>query len=80
MNINDVRTKIGEERERAEKLHPDWPKDIVYRAAIVCEEAGEFLKAVLDYKSNKGSADDVIKEAIQTGAMIERFLINVRVG
>lgn len=76
MNINDAFRKLTEELERAEKQHPEWPKDLVYQAAIVQEESGEFLKAVMDYKSGKGPADDIIKEAIQTGAMILRFLKN----
>lgn len=78
MNINDVIGKITEELRRAEDIHPEYPKDIVYQCAIMIEEAGETMKAVLDYKSNKVPLNEVKKEAIQTGAMVLRFLKNLQ--
>jgi hypothetical protein len=78
LNINHAYREIVEELERAEKLHPNWPKDIVYQIATMCEEAGEALKATLDYKYGKGPSDDIIKEVIQTAAMCLRFLKNER--
>jgi NTP pyrophosphatase (non-canonical NTP hydrolase) len=80
MNINEVMSKMTEELRRAEKIHPDFPKDIVYQCAIMIEEAGETMKAVLDFKSNKVQLEEVKKEAIQTGAMILRFLKNLQEG
>jgi hypothetical protein len=76
MNINDAFRRITDELDRAEKIHPEWPRDIVYQAAIVTEEAGELLKAALDHKEGKGPSDDIIKEAVQVGAMAIRFLKN----
>jgi hypothetical protein len=79
LNINHIYSELNKELDRAEKIHPDWPNDIVYQVAIVSEESGELLKAVLDFKSNKAPSDDIIKEAIQTGAMILRFLKNIKI-
>ena len=64
------------ELDRAEKLHPHWPKDIVHAAAVVGEESGELTQASLDLYNGKGSGYDVIKEAIQTAAMGIRLVIN----
>jgi hypothetical protein len=77
MNINEITSEIYEELERAESLHPKFPTDLVYQCAIMIEEAGETMKAVLDYKSGKCPRSDIVKEAIQTGAMVIRFLKNI---
>ena len=55
---------------------PNWPNDPLHAAAILHEEAGELMKAVLEhtYEPYKSSREDVRKEAIQTAAMCFRFL------
>lgn len=62
---------------RAETLHPDWPKDIVYQGAIVNEESGELMKAILNHRFGGEPIEEVVKEAIQTGSMVIRFLANL---
>ena len=66
------------ELERAEKIHPVFPSDIVHMGAIVAEEAGELIQACINNEYH-GTSDinDLTTEAIQTGAMTIRFLINL---
>lgn len=74
----DIIGEIIEEIKRAEAKHSDWPTDIVHASAILNEEAGELTQAALDwhYKKRKGLTQ-VQREAIQTGAMAVRFLMNM---
>jgi len=73
------------ELDRAQRLHPKWPDDEVHAAAIVAEEAGELVQAALNhyYRKPKNSdpyvldAEKMRTEAIHTGAMALRFLINM---
>jgi NTP pyrophosphatase (non-canonical NTP hydrolase) len=69
------------ELERAEKIHPVWPTDIIHAGAVVAEEAGELLQACNNYESNPHKPNvhfiNMEEEAIQTGAMAIRFLINL---
>lgn len=69
---------ILEELERAESLHPDFPSDIVHMGAVVAEEAGELIQACNNNEYH-GTSDinDLVTEAVQTGAMAIRFLINL---
>jgi hypothetical protein len=76
--IEQIVKQILEELDHAKELHPDYPTDMIHQVAIVAEEAGELLKAVLDYQSGKCEATDIIKEALQVGAMAVRFLENVK--
>lgn len=69
---------INKELKRSIELHPNYPKDIYHRLAIMQEEAGEVAKAVLDYDSDKGPIEDVTKELIQTAAMCLKMLLNMR--
>lgn len=66
---------------RAEKKHPVWPTDIVHQAAIVAEEAGELLQAannMLESGDEYGfDLSHIRTEAIQTGAVALRLLINL---
>ena len=74
-----------DELDRAQRLHPKWPDDEVHAAAIVAEEAGELVQAALNhyYRKPKNSdpwvldAEKMRTEAIHTGAMALRFLINM---
>ena len=73
------------ELDRAERLHPQWPVDEVHQAAVVAEEAGELVQAALNHYYWKPGTpgcyfNDPAKmqtEAIHTGAMALRFLINM---
>lgn len=69
--------EIYEELSRARSKHPDWPTDPVHAVTVLAEEAGELQRAVLQAYYEGGSIDEVRKEAIQTGAMVLRFLENL---
>jgi hypothetical protein len=66
-----------EELERAEKKFPEYPTDIIHRAAIVQEESGELIQACLDLTYTKDTIQHVKEEAVQVGAMAIRFLISL---
>lgn len=66
-----------QELERAEAKHPAYPPDPIHAAAILAEEAGEVVKAALQFTYEGGTLVDMEKEAIQTGAMAIRFLKNL---
>lgn len=59
----------------ARKKHPEFPKDLIHQSAIVSEEAGELTQACLQERYERGSFRDCIDEAIQTGAMALRFIV-----
>lgn len=64
------------ELNRAKHHHPDWPDDPIHQAAIVSEEAGELIRAGLQEVYEAGdSREHMQKEAVQTGAMALRFLV-----
>ena len=65
------------ELNKAIKKHPNFPKDINKQTAIVSEEAGEVVKAVLHYQDENGSLEDVRKELLHTAAMCIRMLENL---
>lgn len=67
-----------DELVRAEIEHPKWPKDMIHQAAILSEEAGEFVQAVNDHVWKGADAKKIQREAIQVGAMVLRFLKNFK--
>jgi hypothetical protein len=56
--------------------HSRWPEDYVHSAAVVAEEAGELVQAALQHRYEKGPVSNMYTEAIQTGAMALRFMVN----
>jgi len=68
---------IDAELKRAEKKHPNFPKDMFQQLAIMQEEAGEVTKAVLHYHYENGTLEHVREELIQTAAMCMRMLQNL---
>lgn len=60
--------------EHARKKHPVSPKDPIHRAAIVAEESGELIQAVLNFVEGKGKYSACMNEAIQTAVTCIRFL------
>jgi hypothetical protein len=81
MRLNAIINSMVQELNRAEKIHPNYPEDKIHGAAILGEEAGELLQAAIDYEYRNINHVDYIKrmkeEAIQTGAMAIRFLMNL---
>lgn len=65
------------ECERAEKIHPVWPTDLIHQIAIVAEESGEAVQAALNHVYHGKDIDLVREELIQTGAMCIRALVNL---
>lgn len=77
--------EILKELRRAKKKHPSWPVHIVARAAVVAEEAGELVRAALNFKyeakgrfEQKEWAKEMEKEAIHTAATAIRFIEALR--
>ncbi len=77
----DIISEVLKELKRAKKKHPAWPQHIAARAGIVCEEAGELMKAALEIKYHPGRNGGypeqkrrLRKEAIQTAATAIRLL------
>ncbi len=76
--IMEIIRKLFLEYDRACEIHPEWQDDMIHQAAIVSEEAGELVKAVNNHIWHKGGLHMVEEEAIHTGAMAIRFLINLK--
>lgn len=73
--IDDILAEL----KRAKKKHPQWPDHIVARAAIVAEEAGELVRASLEFKYERQidpetQIEEMRIEAIHTAATCIRFL------
>jgi NTP pyrophosphatase (non-canonical NTP hydrolase) len=76
---------VLKELKRAKRKFPSWPDHPAAQAGIVAEEAGELMKAALQYKYERAeSAEGIEKqrqhmrlEAIQTAAVALRFLENL---
>ena len=72
---------IALELFRAENKWPDWPTDAVYAAAVLVEEPGEALKEANNFRLSGGDEqyrEAMGKEAVQSGAMAVRFLLNMK--
>lgn len=74
----DIVQLILAELQRAEKLHPSWPSDVVHSTAIVVEEAGEAMRAALQCHYDGEPLDDLRTELVQTGAMAIRALLHLK--
>lgn len=72
---------IESEMEWAESKHPNYPSDPLRRVALICEEAGEALKTVLDLTRKYHTLSDTAiltsclqVEVRQTAVMAIRLL------
>lgn len=63
--------------KHAEAKRPVWNDDPVVAAAVLAEEAGEVVKAALDYRFHGGPLEDLEKECAQVGAMALRVMFHV---
>lgn len=81
MNLAEILYLMLEEVRKARTKFPGWPGNSVMACAVVAEEMGELTQAVNELYWNQGesSLSDVQKEAIQTGAMLIRFLLETPV-
>lgn len=71
-------TMLAAELKRAEEKHPHWPiEDQVHATAVLGEEAGETVKAALQFDYEDGPLEEIRKEAVQTGAMALRVLVGL---
>lgn len=77
--INEVLDDVTEEFFRATEKFPTWPTDPLHALAVVNEEVGELSKAVLQavYEPEKQDPEDVREEAIQSMAMLLRFVLSL---
>ena len=67
---------IFSEYERACEIHKEWPMDFIHAAAIVAEESGELVQAANQHRYEYKPFSNMKMEAVQTGAMALRFLVN----
>ena len=73
MKYNTV-LAIEAEVDRARKMHPDWPPDIIHQAGIAGEEAGEMIKAAVDEVYKGDPREAVLRDALHTIAVGVRIL------
>lgn len=77
MKIEQILCLVMAELERAERIHPMWPTDLVKASAILAEEAGETLRAANTFDEIRSGKKEIITEAVQTAAMAIRLLKNI---
>lgn len=85
MEYTEIMRLVNAELARTKKKFPNWPDHMVARAAIVGEEAGELIRASLQWKYERGSSMDeqrlqhnaMVSEAVQTIVTGIRFLENL---
>jgi NTP pyrophosphatase (non-canonical NTP hydrolase) len=81
-----ILNEVLAELKRSKKKHPSFPIHIVARAGIVCEEAGELIRAALIYKyetpidkvNEEQWKKEMEKEAIHVCATAIRFIESLR--
>ncbi|MFL5808068.1 MAG: hypothetical protein ACJ749_01025 [Flavisolibacter sp.] len=73
-----ILAEFAAEMQSAKVKHPDWPVDVIHQAAIVAEESGELVRAALQSTYENADKDHITREAIQTGAMCLRVLVNTQ--
>ena len=77
MKIEKVITSVFAEVERAETIHPAWPRDLVKAAALCAEECGELVRACNNYDESRCSKKPMVTETIHAAATAIRFLKNI---
>lgn len=77
--MKTILADVMNEVDRASSIWPGWPDDPLHAVAVVGEEFGELMKAVLQmtYEPNKTSIDEMRIEAIQTAATLIRFIDHI---
>ena len=77
MKIEKVIASVFGEIERAETLHPTWPRDPVKACSLLAEEAGEAVRAANTFDETRAGKKEIIIEAIHTAATAIRLLKNI---
>lgn len=80
MSFDELCSYVQDELEAALGKFPKWPKNPHAALNIVQEEIGEVTQALLDmlYEPEKGvTADDLLKECVQSVAMLARFVYHL---
>lgn len=77
MDVLSIFDEVREELESAKLKHPQFPLDIIHGAAVIVEEAGEIVKASLQWTYEDGKMIEVYQETLQTAAMCFRLLENI---
>ena len=77
--VPDVVNDVMAELEKAIRKFPTWPTDPLHALGVLNEEIGELNKAVLQqvYEPSKNPTDAVRNEALQSAAMMIRFLVSM---
>lgn len=86
MTNQEIYKAIELELRRARKKHPNWPVHPAGQAGVVVEEAGELMRACLQWKYEKKTlhterAEQFVAmrdEAIQVAVTAIRFLQNLK--
>lgn len=77
MKIETVLAQVMNEIDRAEKIHPAWPRDVVKAASLCSEECGELVRAANTFDETRTGRKDIVTEAIHTAATAIRLLKNI---
>ncbi len=77
MKIEKVIASVFAEIERAETLHPAWPRDPVKACSLLAEEAGEAVRACNTFDETRTGKKEIITETIHTAATAIRLLKNI---
>lgn len=77
MRLDEAISLILHELWLAQKKHPTFPDDPIYRAAILSEEAGEVAQAANNYVMHDGDIEALRTELAHTGAMVLRNLAHI---
>lgn len=76
--FDKISSEILNEVKYAERKHPVFPTDVIYKAALLGEESGEACReANLMRMENKGSVENFKKEVIQTACICYRILASM---
>lgn len=70
----DAIEAIKGEVESATKKFPLWPRDPIHAASVLSEESGELVRAANNFVYHAGDRLEMLREAIQVGAMAVRFI------
>lgn len=87
MNNREIFEALELEIRESKKKHPNWPDHVCGQAGIVCEEAGELMRAAVNYKYQKSKdacyrkqqQEELKKEALHTAVTAIRFLENIKI-